>query len=53
MIKDIIFDLSEVIISGYQGVEKLLREQFGIPEQDFKEQKQLRKTLSSNLVIQL
>ena len=39
MIKNIIFDLSEVIISGYHGVEKLLREQFGIPEQDFKEQK--------------
>lgn len=42
MIKNIIFDLSEVIISGYHGVEKLLREQYGIPEQGFKEQKQLK-----------
>lgn len=42
MIKNIIFDLSEVIISGYHGVEKLLREQYGILEQGFKEQKQLK-----------
>ena len=42
MIKNMIFDLSEVIISGYHGVEKLLREQYGIPEQGFKEQKQLK-----------
>ena len=42
MIKNIIFDLSEVIISGYHGVEKLLRKQYGISEQDFKEQKQLK-----------
>ena len=42
MIKNIIFDLSEVIISGYHGVETLLRNQYGIPEQDFREQKQLK-----------
>lgn len=50
MIKNIIFDLSEVIISGYHGVEKLLREQFGIPEQDFKEQKQLKNELFLDLM---
>ena len=42
MIKNIIFDLSEVIISGYHGVEKLLREQYGILEQGLKKQKQLK-----------
>ena len=50
MIKNIIFDLSEVIISGYHGVEKLLREQFDIPEQDFKEQKQLKNELFLDLM---
>lgn len=50
MIKNIIFDLSEVIISGYHGVEKILREQFGIPEQDFKEQKQLNNELFLDLM---
>ncbi len=50
MIKNIIFDMSEVIISGYHGVEKLLREQFGIPEQDFKEQKQLKNELFLDLM---
>lgn len=50
MIKNIIFDLSEVIISGYHGVEKMLREQFGIPEQDFKEQKQLNNELFLDLM---
>ena len=50
MIKNIIFDLSEVIISGYHGVEKLLKEQFGIPEQDFKEQKQLKNELFLDLM---
>lgn len=50
MIKNIIFDLSEVIISGYHGVEKLLREQFGIAEQDFKEQKQLKNELFLDLM---
>ena len=50
MIKNIIFDLSEVIISGYHGVERLLKEQFGIPEQDFKEQKQLKNELFLELM---
>lgn len=30
MIKNIIFDLSEVIISGYFGVEQLIEEQYGL-----------------------
>ena len=50
MIKNIIFDLSEVIISGYHGVEKLLRKQYGISEQDFKEQKQLKNELFLDLM---
>ena len=28
MIKNIIFDMSEVIISGYHGVEKILEQQY-------------------------
>ena len=40
MIKNIIFDLSEVIISGYFGVEQLIEEQYGIPAEDFINRKQ-------------
>lgn len=42
MIKNIIFDLSEVIISGYHGIEKIIKNQYGIPEQNFIRQKQLK-----------
>ena len=39
MIKNIIFDLSEVIISGYHGTEKIIERQYAIPEEEFKKQK--------------
>lgn len=42
MIKNIIFDMSEVIISGYHGVEKIIKRQYAIPEEDFKKQKFLK-----------
>ena len=42
MIKNIIFDLSEVIISGYHGVEKILEQQYAILEEEFKKQKFLK-----------
>lgn len=29
MIKNIIFDLSEVIISGYHGTDKLIEQRYG------------------------
>lgn len=40
MIKNIIFDLSEVIISGYYGIEKILEERYKIEEKEFEKQKQ-------------
>lgn len=40
MIKNIIFDLSEVLISGYLGIENLLFEKHNIPKQDFLKQKE-------------
>ena len=39
MIKNIIFDLSEVIISGYIGLEFMIEEEKGIPAKDFKKRK--------------
>ena len=39
MIKNIIFDLSEVIISGYHETEKIIERQYAIPEEEFKKQK--------------
>ena len=42
MIKNIIFDLSEVIISGYHGVEKIIKRQYAISEEEFKKQKFLK-----------
>lgn len=39
MIKNIIFDLSEVIISGYHGAEKLIEEKHGIKANEFVNQK--------------
>lgn len=45
MIKNIIFDLSEVIISGYHGVEKLLQQQYSIPEEEFKKHKLVKNEL--------
>ena len=35
MIKNIIFDLSEVIISGYHGTEKIIGGNTNISEEDF------------------
>ena len=40
MIKNIIFDLSEVIISGYHGIEKRMEQKYGIPAKEFKKRKQ-------------
>lgn len=39
MIKNIIFDLSEVIISGYWRIENLIEKKYGIPAEDFLQQK--------------
>ena len=39
MIKNIIFDLSEVIITGYIGLEYMIEEEKGIPAKDFKKRK--------------
>ena len=39
MIKNIIFDLSEVIISGYHGAEKIIERQYAILGEEFKKQK--------------
>ena len=39
MIKNIIFDLSEVIISGYHGVEKIIEENTNITAEDFLQRK--------------
>ena len=39
MIKNIIFDLSEVIITGYIGLEFMIEEEKGIPAKDFKKRK--------------
>lgn len=39
MIKNIIFDLSEVIISGYWRIENLIEKKYGIPAKDFLEEK--------------
>ena len=42
MIKNIIFDLSEVIISGYHGAEEIIEHQYAISEEEFKKQKFLK-----------
>ena len=39
MIKNIIFDLSEVLISGYAGIQTLIEKKFGIPAEEFLERK--------------
>lgn len=39
MFKNIIFDLSEVIISGYAGIEHLVEKKFGIPAEEFLQRK--------------
>ena len=41
MIKNIIFDLSEVIISGYAGIEKLMKEKYDIKAEEFLKHKRL------------
>ncbi len=40
MIKNIIFDLSEVIISGYHGVEQLIEKRYGISAKQFNKRKE-------------
>lgn len=40
MIKNIIFDMSEVIISGYFGVEETLEKDYSIPADEFIKRKQ-------------
>lgn len=39
MIKNIIFDLSEVIISGYSGIENLVEKKYDISAEEFLERK--------------
>ncbi len=39
MIKNIIFDLSEVIISGYYGIEQLVKKKYNIKIKEFEERK--------------
>lgn len=39
MIKNIIFDLSEVIISGYYGVEKIIEQNTKISAEEFLKRK--------------
>ena len=41
MIKNIIFDLSEVIISGYFGVEDILEKDYNIPVDEFINRKEI------------
>ena len=41
MIKNIIFDMSEVIISGYFGVEEILEKDYSIPADEFIKRKQI------------
>lgn len=50
MIKNIIFDMSEVIISGYHGVGKLLENQYGIPEEEFEKQRLLKNDIFLDLM---
>lgn len=40
MVKNIIFDLSEVIISGYHGIEKIIGKNTNISEEEFLKRKQ-------------
>ncbi len=50
MIKNIIFDMSEVIISGYHGVEKILEQQYAIPEEEWERQRLSKNELFLNLM---
>lgn len=50
MIKNIIFDMSEVIISGYHGVEKLLKQQYAIPEEEWEAQRLSKNELFLDLM---
>ena len=40
MIKNIIFDLSEVIISGYYGIEQLVKKKYNISVKEFEKRKE-------------
>lgn len=48
MIKNIIFDLSEVIISGYHEIEQLIEQKYDIPAKEFERRKQ-KETISAFL----
>ena len=50
MIKNIIFDMSEVIISGYHGVAKILEQQYAIPEEAWERQRLSKNELFLNLM---
>ena len=50
MIKNIIFDMSEVIILGYHGVEKILEQQYAIPEEEWERQRLSKNELFLNLM---
>lgn len=50
MVKNIIFDLSEVIISGYHGVENLIAERYKIQAREFKKQKEININLFFELM---
>lgn len=50
MIKNIIFDLSEVIISGYHGIEHLIEQKYNIPAQEFKNRKRETVTIFFQLM---
>ena len=50
MIKNIIFDMSEVIISGYHGVEKILEQQYAIPEEEWERERLSKNELFLNLM---
>lgn len=50
MIKNIIFDLSEVIISGYYGVGNLIEKKYQISAEDFEKQKDIHIDLFLDLM---
>lgn len=50
MIKNIIFDLSEVIISGYHGIEHRIEQKYNIPAQEFKNRKRETVTIFFQLM---
>lgn len=49
MIKNIIFDLSEIIISRYHGAEKLIEQRYGIKSDEFLKRK--AKKLQNHFIV--